>query len=99
MYYKSPDLAQVELLYVRSPAPPASTPSHVYSFGALLYFLVTGATYVDFPLQDSLVYRQICDAPPVPFAQRGVHGFDALERIIRSVYRSKPSVPIPVYTD
>jgi serine/threonine protein kinase len=90
-YYKSPDLAQAELLNVRTRTLPPSVSSDMYSIGALLYFLVTGATYVDFSLQDSEVFRQICEAPPVPFAQRGVDGFEQLEHIIFKMLAKDPS--------
>jgi serine/threonine protein kinase len=90
-YYKSPDLAHVELSSAKSTTSRASISSDIYSIGALLYFLVTGATYVDFSLQDALVYRQICEASPIPFAQRGVHGFDALERIILRMLKKEES--------
>jgi serine/threonine-protein kinase len=90
-YFKSPDLAQAEVSEERSPSPPASIASDIYSIGALLYHLVTGSTYINFALQHRAVHLQIIEAPMVPFAERGIHGFDELERIIAKMLAKRPS--------
>lgn|GEM_PF-3712560 len=90
-YFKSPDLAQLELEDKRSLAPSPSPSSDIYSVGALLYFLVTGTTYIDFALENNAVLRQICEAPMVPFAQRGLKGWNSLQNIISTMLSKDPS--------
>lgn len=81
-YFKPPDLAQAELATPRQ-APPAPTiASEIYSLGALLYFLASGHTYVDFSVEGTTLLQQICEAPMVPLAQRGLPEWTALDPIL-----------------
>ncbi|MEY4668636.1 MAG: hypothetical protein RL518_1335 [Pseudomonadota bacterium] len=90
-YFKSPDLAQRELTDKAEAAPSPSVSSDMYSIGALLYFLVTGSTYVDFALEHTAVHRQICESSMVPFSERGIQGLEGLERIIMKMLAKDPS--------
>jgi eukaryotic-like serine/threonine-protein kinase len=49
-------------------ATPVTLVGEQYSLGALLYFLVTGRHYCDFPLERAAFNRAIVEAQPLPFA-------------------------------
>jgi serine/threonine-protein kinase len=64
---------------------PGSAPTLLgeqFGVGALLYALATGNTYMDFTLQQEEMFRQIRDASPLPFSERGVKSWPALESVL-----------------
>jgi serine/threonine-protein kinase len=89
-YFKSPDLARRDISDKKVAQPSPTVASEIYSIGALLYYLVTGSTYIDFSLQQSAIDVQICSSAMVPFAQRGIVGFDVLEGIIAKMLAKEP---------
>ena len=80
-YFYEPELARAAL--GSEPWPLASEAGEQYALGALLYFLFTGFHYCDFALKRVPMMRQIADAPPLPFANRGARPWPDVERVLR----------------
>jgi len=63
--------------------PPNSSKSgEQYALAAMLYFLLTGAHYLDFSIEKDEMLRQIAEDAPLPFAQRRVSPWPAVEQIL-----------------
>jgi serine/threonine-protein kinase len=76
-FYYEPEYAAA---FVEKRQPPAANPaSEQYALGALLYQLITGATYLNFSLEESVLYRQILDESPRPLAEQGLDPWPAVE--------------------
>jgi eukaryotic-like serine/threonine-protein kinase len=77
-------------------APPdASAAGEQYGLGALLYLLVTGAHYRDFPLEKDRMLRQIEEEPPLPFAEREISPWPELESILARALAKPPQERFP----
>ncbi|HWN86598.1 MAG TPA: lanthionine synthetase LanC family protein [Vicinamibacterales bacterium] len=59
--------------------PPVTEAGEQYSVAALLYYLLTGAHYVDFSLGRAELMREIAETPPMALAARGVADWPELE--------------------
>jgi serine/threonine protein kinase len=57
-------------LLARTRPPPPSYESDLYSLGAVVYQLLTGAPYLDLSIEKDEALRQIAEDPPLPFAHR-----------------------------
>lgn len=71
--------------------PPTSRLGEQYALAALLYSLLTGSQYLDFSLTQGEMMRQICEDPPVPFAQRGMASWPEVESVIAKALSKAPS--------
>lgn len=64
-------------------SPPPVTPAgQQFSVAALLYRLLTGYHYVDFPLESDQLHDTILTADPVPLADRGFGSADELQAVL-----------------
>jgi eukaryotic-like serine/threonine-protein kinase len=79
-FFMEPEYAR-EVLDERPPAP-LTPQAEQFAVGALLYMLATGHTYMDFTLQQEEMFRQIRDAAPLPFSERGVESWLELEAVL-----------------
>ncbi|HTQ79917.1 MAG TPA: protein kinase, partial [Thermoanaerobaculia bacterium] len=77
------------------PAPPAGFASEQYAVAALLYNLTTGTHYRDFSLEREEMLRQIAEEPPLPFAERGVAPWPALEAVLGRALAKAPEERFP----
>src|SRR5262249_8628736 len=59
--------------------PPTTELSEQYALAALLYFLFTGAHYLDFSLAKDEMMRQISEDSPLPFDSRDVAPWPEVE--------------------
>src|SRR5215210_7605815 len=75
--------------------PDASTTAEQYGVAALLYYLLTGAHYRDFSLEKDKMLRQIAEEPPLPFAERGVAPWPAVEAILERALSKSPEERFP----
>ena len=75
--------------------PAASPAGEQHAVAALLYWLATGAHYLDFSLEKEEMFRQIAEAPPLPFAERGVAPWPGLEAILRRALAKAPGERFP----
>jgi eukaryotic-like serine/threonine-protein kinase len=67
----------------RGESPPrASFAGEQYSLAALLYLLISGAEYVDFALNQTLMIEQIISRPPISFAHHGAPAWPDMERAL-----------------
>jgi serine/threonine-protein kinase len=62
--------------------PPATPGGQQFSVAALLYRLLTGHNYVDFPLASDQLFETIRTAEPVPLADRGLGAADELQEVL-----------------
>ncbi len=93
--FLSPDHAAA-LLAGQVPAPPTPL-SELFSLGALLYEMFTGAAYLDFSVDDEEMLRQVVRDPPLPFTRRGRAAWPEVEEALRGALakdeeRRMPSV-------
>jgi eukaryotic-like serine/threonine-protein kinase len=79
-HFLDPELAAARL--ARRASPPATMASDQYALAAVLYLLVTGDHYLDFPLEEEAWLRQVAEAVPLPFTRRGVAPWPELEAIL-----------------
>ncbi len=71
--------------------PPLSTAlGEQYSLAALLYFLITGAHYLDFSLEKGEMLRQISEDPILPFSKRSSLDWAGVEQLIRKALCKEP---------
>ena len=88
-FFMEPEYAR-ELLSERE-SPPPTPEGEQFAVGALLYILATGQHYMDFTLQQEEMYRQIRDAAPLPFTERGVEPWPDLEAVLARALAVAPS--------
>lgn len=79
---------------------PASTKlGEQYALGALLYYVLTGAHYLDFSAEKHEMFRQIAEDRPIPFSARGTVVCAELEPVIRRALSKEPSERYPTVAD
>ncbi len=92
-FFMEPEHAR-ELLERQPPRPPTAS-GEQFAIAALLYLLATGEPYMEFTLQQEEMFRQIADAKPLPFAERGTAPWPALEEILRRALSADPVARYP----
>jgi serine/threonine-protein kinase len=80
--YIAPDHAAA-MLEGRAPGP-ATQLTEIFSLGALLYELFTGAPYLDFSMENGRVLLQVIADPPLPFIRRGRTPWPAVEHVLKA---------------
>jgi eukaryotic-like serine/threonine-protein kinase len=79
-FYYEPEFARAEL--DNRPPPPATFAGEQYALAAMLYLLVTGSHTQDFKLERIEMLNQIATGAMVPFAERGIEAWPALEHAL-----------------
>lgn len=75
---------------------PTTTPAgEQYAVGALLYHLVTGSPYLDFPFEKDAFYRRIVADLPITFADRDLAPWPELEAVLRRTLAKEPASRFP----
>jgi serine/threonine-protein kinase len=74
---------------------PATVASDQFALGAMLYEILTGASYVDFALETDEMLRQIVEDPPLTFAQRGRRPWPAVEGLLARTLAKEPAARLP----
>jgi serine/threonine-protein kinase len=69
-----------------------------YAVAALLYLLMTGDHYLDFPAEERAALQHITTAAPVPFASRGHEPWPAVERVLARALAKTPARRYPSMT-
>ena len=87
-FFYEPELAAAAL--GGTPGPPASEGGEQFAVSALLYFLATGAHWRDFSLGRDEMLREIAEEEPLPFRERGVESWPALEAVLRRAMAKRP---------
>lgn len=87
-FFSEPEAARA--LLDGEPCPPLTTIGEQYSVAALLYYLLTGAHYVDFSLGRHELLEEIATRAPVAFAERGLPAWPALEACLRRALSKDP---------
>lgn len=64
------------------PPPPVTPAGQQFSVAALLYRLLTGYNYVDFPLESDRLHNTILTAEPVPLSDRGLDSMGELQDVL-----------------
>jgi serine/threonine-protein kinase len=73
-----------------APPPPATSAGQQFSVAALLYRLLTGHNYVDFPLESDQLYDTILTADPVPLSDRGLRSAGELQAVLFQALSKRP---------
>lgn len=68
----------------------ASATGEQFALAAMVYQLLTGATYIDFSVERDEMLRQISEELPQPFVQRGVDAWPEVERVLRRALSKRP---------
>jgi serine/threonine-protein kinase len=77
-------------------APPQATPQgEQFSVAALIYLLATGENYMEFTLEEEGLLRQIADAAPLRFDERGSDSWPKLEATLSRALSREPSERFP----
>jgi eukaryotic-like serine/threonine-protein kinase len=92
-FYYEPEFAHAALADL--PAPPASFAGEQYALAAMLYLLVTGSHTQDFKLERIEMLGQIATGSMVPFAQRGIDAWPALEQALCRALSRDPAARYP----
>jgi eukaryotic-like serine/threonine-protein kinase len=88
-FYFEPECAAALLA---GSTPPAATRSgEQYAVSALVYFLLTGCSYLDFSLGKNEVLEEIVALPPVPLLARGRAGLQPLEEVLFRALSKDPA--------
>ncbi len=93
IHYLEPEYA--EALLAHRAVPLASPAGEQYSVAALLYHILTGDRYADFPLDRTEGLRQIVEQPPRPFSQRRRPPWPAVEEILGRALSKDPEKRFP----
>ena len=93
IHYLEPEYA--EALLAHRAVPLASPAGEQYSVAALLYHILTGDRYADFPLGRTEGLRQIVEQPPRPFSQRRRPPWPAVEEILGRALSKDPEKRFP----
>jgi predicted Ser/Thr protein kinase len=70
---------------------PSSAGGEQYALAALLYFLIAGDHYLDFRYERDEMTEQVESVAPLPFAQRGVPPWPAVEQILFRALEKDPA--------
>lgn len=87
-FFFEPEYARARL--ARQPPPPSSALGEQFALGALLYYLMTGAHYVEFSIERPAMLRQIAFDSPLPFGRRACRAWPALEEILARALSKEP---------
>ncbi|MES2356547.1 MAG: lanthionine synthetase LanC family protein [Pseudomonadota bacterium] len=85
-FFLDPGLASAQLCGGSASLDPAS---EQYSVAALIYFVWTGAHYVEWRLERSELLRQIVEQAPAPFSAHGIPDYPELEAILGRALRKE----------
>ena len=82
-------------LLAGGPEPPPTPAGEQYAVAALLYLLFAGAHCCDFRLAREEMLDQIAEAPPLPFAARGVRPWPEVEAVLARALAKDPAARFP----
>jgi len=81
--------------YASAPGRPATVQGEVYGITALVYLLLAGDHYLEFPLGRGEFLEAIANRPPLPFAARGCTPWPAVERVLEAGLAKDPNARAP----
>lgn len=87
LFFLEPEVASV---WGKGTLPPSTEAGEQYALGAVLYLLLTSATYLDFRLDRSEIRRQIVETPPRPFREAGVPPWPEVEAVLDRALAKRP---------
>jgi eukaryotic-like serine/threonine-protein kinase len=87
-FFFEPEYAKAARANLPFPAP--SLLGEQYGVAALLYFLITGAHYLDFSLDRETMLRQISEDGPTPFIRRGIPPWPEVEAVLSRALSKEP---------
>jgi len=87
-FYYEPEFAEARRDHTRPPL--CSALGEQYALGALIYFLLTGAHYLEFSLEEREMLLQVISDPPLPFSRRGLKPSPAVEAVLGRALSKRP---------
>lgn len=87
MFYLEPE---VVAQWGKGSLPPSTEAGEQYALGAVLYLLMTGASYLDFRLEQSEIRRQVVEEPPRAFRDAGVSAWPEVEAVLARALAKRP---------
>ncbi|MFO7632223.1 MAG: lanthionine synthetase LanC family protein [Caldilinea sp.] len=88
-FYYEPEYASAFVAQQR--APQANPSGEQYALAALLYQLITGASYLDFSLEEDVLYQQIIEEPPKSFAANNIEPWPQVEAVLQRALAKDPA--------
>jgi eukaryotic-like serine/threonine-protein kinase len=92
-FFFEPELARA--IQADGEPPPASEPGEQYAIAALIYVLLTGAHYRDFPLEQKAFLQAVISDLPLPFSARGAAAWPEVERVLARALSKQPGDRYP----
>jgi eukaryotic-like serine/threonine-protein kinase len=92
-FFFEPEYAMATL--AGSTSPLSSRRGEQYSVAALVYLLLTGHYYLDFPYGKEAILRQIIEQLPIPLSARGIPGANALNNVLSRALGKDPASRFP----
>ena len=96
-FYFEPELARA--IVAGQDSPPATEAGEQFAVAALVYLLLTGAHYRDFPLEQQTFLRSVIRESPLPFADRHAKAWPDAERTLARALSKDPADRYPSMAD
>lgn len=87
-FYYEPEYASA--FHNKQRTPTATFAGEQYALAVLLYQLITGNMYLNFSLEESVLYEQITSESPLPFSEQGVQPWPEVEAVLARALAKNP---------
>jgi eukaryotic-like serine/threonine-protein kinase len=87
-FFFEPELARA--IQAGGELPPATEAGEQYAIAALVYVLLTGVNYRDFPLEQKAFLQAVISDLPIPFADRGAAAWPEVEGVLARALSKEP---------
>lgn len=87
-FFFEPEYALARLNNQKAPSPHAT--GEQYALAALCYYLLTGAHYLAFSLEEERMLRQIVSESPLSFKEQGIESWPVVEEILARALSKDP---------
>ena len=92
-WFMEPELASA--LLNGEPPPPASYAGEQYAVAALVYYLICGAYPIAGVPEAGILYKEVVESPPLPFARHGFESWPDIESVLQRAMAKKAQARFP----
>lgn len=92
-YFSEPEHAKAVLANLKVPAP--NTKGEQFSLAAILYYLITGAHYLESTLEREEILYRITAGNPLPFSRWGITPWPEVETLLATALSKRPVERFP----